>query len=76
MEAAVASPLKLDRAAAVFAPARRRSLLAVALDRLFEWQERAAQRRALLALDDRLLKDVGLTRADVEQEIRKPFWLP
>ncbi|HXV22906.1 MAG TPA: DUF1127 domain-containing protein [Alphaproteobacteria bacterium] len=42
--------------------------------RLLAWQERARQRRALLQLDDALLKDIGLTRADVERECGKPFW--
>jgi uncharacterized protein YjiS (DUF1127 family) len=37
-------------------------------------EERRQQRRALLALDERLLKDIGLTRADVEQECGKPLW--
>lgn len=36
-------------------------------------EERRRQRAALLALDDRLLKDIGLTRADVEGEWMKPF---
>jgi len=35
---------------------------------------RARERRALLALDDWVLKDVGLTRADVMYESDKPFW--
>ncbi|MBX6321735.1 MAG: DUF1127 domain-containing protein [Rhodospirillaceae bacterium] len=38
--------------------------------------ERARQRHALQSLDDRMLKDIGLTRADVEREVRKPFWRP
>lgn len=42
--------------------------------RIESWQERARQRRALLALDERLLKDIGLTRADAVREGRKPFW--
>ena len=41
---------------------------------LLRWQERARQRAALAALDDRMLKDIGLTRADVTQEVSKPFW--
>lgn len=36
--------------------------------------ERFRQRRALGQLDDRMLRDIGLTRLDVEQEITKPFW--
>ncbi|MEM7043800.1 MAG: DUF1127 domain-containing protein [Pseudomonadota bacterium] len=38
------------------------------------WLERHRQRNALNLLDDKMLKDVGLTRLDVEREIRKPFW--
>jgi uncharacterized protein YjiS (DUF1127 family) len=38
------------------------------------WSERSRQRRALLALDDRLLKDIGLSRTDVVHERMKPFW--
>ncbi len=37
-------------------------------------QDRAAQRRALAELDSHLLKDLGLTRADVARETAKPFW--
>jgi uncharacterized protein YjiS (DUF1127 family) len=35
---------------------------------------RARQRRSLVALSDHQLRDVGLTRSDVEQEVIKPFW--
>ncbi len=38
------------------------------------WRERWRQRQMLGALDDSLLKDIGLSRADVEQERAKPFW--
>ena len=44
------------------------------LDALLAWQQRAAERRHLAALDDRLLKDMGLSRADVAQELEKPMW--
>lgn len=37
-------------------------------------REHARQRHALLRLDDRLLRDVGLTRAEVEAEAGRPFW--
>ncbi|GAB4349184.1 MAG: hypothetical protein Kow006_10560 [Gammaproteobacteria bacterium] len=40
------------------------------------WQERANQRHRLLELDDRLLKDIGISRAEAEREARKPFWKP
>jgi uncharacterized protein YjiS (DUF1127 family) len=38
--------------------------------------ERARQRRALATLPDHALKDIGLTRDDVEAEIGKPWWRP
>ena len=38
------------------------------------WAERADQRRVLGTLDERMLKDIGLTRADVVDETSKPFW--
>jgi uncharacterized protein YjiS (DUF1127 family) len=47
-----------------------------ALDALFTWQERAAQRAHLSALEDRILRDIGLSRADVDHETSKPFWRP
>jgi uncharacterized protein YjiS (DUF1127 family) len=44
------------------------------IERILTWQERARQRRALESLDDRMLKDIGLSRADVMRECDKPFW--
>ena len=32
------------------------------------------ERRALQAMDDAALKDMGLSRADIEGELAKPFW--
>lgn len=46
-----------------------------AFDALGQWHDRRAQRRALARLDDRMLKDIGLTRGEVEFETAKPFWL-
>ncbi len=43
-------------------------------DILLAWQERAAQRRQLAAMSDRMLRDIGLSRADVAREFAKPFW--
>ena len=38
------------------------------------WLERARQRRALSELNDHMLRDIGLTRADAWAESEKPFW--
>ena len=37
-------------------------------------RERYRQRRQLLEMDDRELKDIGITREQAEQEGRKPLW--
>ena len=47
-----------------------------AVDLLLTWQQRARDRRQLEALNDRMLRDIGLTRADVFAEGSKPFWRP
>jgi uncharacterized protein YjiS (DUF1127 family) len=44
------------------------------LDLLAVWRKRCRQRAALAALDDWLLRDIGLTRADIIRECAKPFW--
>jgi uncharacterized protein YjiS (DUF1127 family) len=43
-------------------------------DTLHLWYERAASRRKLSTLNTHLLRDIGLTEADVWEEVRKPFW--
>jgi uncharacterized protein YjiS (DUF1127 family) len=40
------------------------------------WLDRARQRRRLAELSDHMLRDIGLTRADVWAESDKPFWRP
>jgi uncharacterized protein YjiS (DUF1127 family) len=35
---------------------------------------RYRQRRQLMEMDDRQLKDIGITPAEAEQEARKPIW--
>lgn len=45
-----------------------------ALEVLMTWQERASQRQGLRQMDDRLLSDMGLSRADVDREASIPFW--
>ncbi len=52
------------------------TLLVRLIDTLLDWQERARQRHHLSGLDDHLLRDIGLSRADVEHETAKPFWQP
>lgn len=46
------------------------------VDTLLRRMERARQRRHLAELDDRLLRDIGVSRAEVEAEISRPFWRP
>ncbi len=38
------------------------------------WNERITARRQLGELDNRMLQDIGLTRADIMREVDKPFW--
>ncbi|MGI9420305.1 MAG: DUF1127 domain-containing protein [Geminicoccaceae bacterium] len=45
-----------------------------AFRRLGHWAEARRQRQHLAMLDERLLRDIGISRADVEIEIKKPFW--
>ena len=49
--------------------------LTVLLNLLATWMERRRQRLSLDRLDDTLLRDIGLSRADVEGEVNKPFWM-
>ncbi|HUL08500.1 MAG TPA: DUF1127 domain-containing protein [Candidatus Acidoferrum sp.] len=45
-------------------------------DLVSTWYLRVRERRHLRALDDHMLKDIGVTRADVEFEVQKHFWRP
>jgi uncharacterized protein YjiS (DUF1127 family) len=47
-----------------------------AVDLLLTWQHRARDRQQLQSLSDHMLRDIGLTRADVFAEASKPFWRP
>lgn len=48
------------------------------LERIVEtpiaWLERMRERRELAELNDSMLKDIGISRADVEHVVTKPFW--
>jgi len=77
----LAPPPALAGGAAALLPAgatRRKTAPARTLRRALEtvvtWTERARMRRRLLTLDDRMLQDIGITRADVHGEAEKPFW--
>jgi uncharacterized protein YjiS (DUF1127 family) len=49
-------------------------LLLAGLGLVEGWLERRRQRRALLSLGEPMLKDIGLSRADVAGEAGKWFW--
>lgn len=41
---------------------------------LQEWHFRHRSRVKLASLDDRMLRDIGITRTEALQEAGKPFW--
>ena len=56
---------------------RRLSLVAVlraAMRQIKRWYELHRQRQQLASLNDEMLKDIGLSRADIEPEVNRPFW--
>ncbi len=59
-----------------FARTRRRAWRALerTCDLLLTWQERSRQRHELALLSDYMLRDIGLSRADVLAEATKRFW--
>ena len=62
-----------DAPATSFFGTVRRMAFAV-IDLLLTWQERANQRFHLQQMNDHMLKDLGISRADVHLEASKPFW--
>lgn len=38
------------------------------------WNQRIVERQQMLAMDDRLLRDIGISREEMLREARKPFW--
>ena len=77
MTTTLTSKCSLAGAAGTAAPRRAGSAAPIAqllLGRLSMWLQRARERRALYGLDDDMLKDIGLTRADIDLEAHKPFW--
>jgi uncharacterized protein YjiS (DUF1127 family) len=60
-----------------YAPWRRKEPLpplVAGLMLIARWIERSRQRRALAALDDHVLRDIGITRVEAVGEAEKPFW--
>ena len=59
-------------------PLRALRAVATCLLGLEQWSfvvlERARQRRALARLDERMLSDIGISRADALHEASKPCW--
>ena len=41
---------------------------------LREWRRRGRDRAQLALLDDRMLRDIGVSRSEVLAEVNKPFW--
>jgi uncharacterized protein YjiS (DUF1127 family) len=39
------------------------------------WETRYRTRKSLRDLDDHVLKDIGLSRAEAQKEAARPFWL-
>ncbi len=52
---------------------RSRPTLRGVLDRLATLNARHRDRTHLAELDDRMLRDIGLSRADVAEELRRPI---
>lgn len=49
-------------------------LMLRAWQRIERWRELSRERQALAALDDRLLRDIGLRRSDALREAARWFW--
>ena len=45
-----------------------------AVQAVARWFERSAQRRRLAMLEDRMLKDIGVSRSEAYRESSKWFW--
>lgn len=43
-------------------------------DVFMTWLDRSRQRQHLAELDERMLRDIGLSRGEVETEVTRRFW--
>jgi uncharacterized protein YjiS (DUF1127 family) len=41
---------------------------------VLRWRQLHHERQLLASLSDDALKDIGLSRADIQQEAERPFW--
>jgi uncharacterized protein YjiS (DUF1127 family) len=67
-------PLSVTQTAPASVWRRLRLVPVKMIDTILLWQERADQRAHLAGLDERALRDIGLSRADVARETSLPFW--
>ena len=69
------SPISVPRGLLFGGPSRWPiDIVFIVMETLILWSERSRQRRELAELNDRALKDIGLTRIDALRESAKPFW--
>jgi uncharacterized protein YjiS (DUF1127 family) len=75
------SAIRFEDAGGSVADARRHSALHSASHgvarvraKFHEWRRRASDRAQLAALDDRMLADIGISRAEAEFLANRPFW--
>lgn len=64
----------MPHAAVLSRPALSRRPAPGILSRLLAWSALSRSRRGLGALDDHLLRDVGLTREQARDESARPSW--
>jgi uncharacterized protein YjiS (DUF1127 family) len=71
LETATIAPQKVRRRAGRLSA---RQALSWIFARLRAWRQRSRGRAELARLDERMLRDIGITPGDVWEEINKPFW--
>jgi uncharacterized protein YjiS (DUF1127 family) len=49
-------------------------LLGDVIELALVWLQRSRERRELGTFSDHMLKDLGVSRADIDREVSKPFW--
>lgn len=67
-----------ERSASCYRPRSQRDQMAGIAARMMvtvrEWRRRSRGRAELASLDDRMLADIGITRAEAWYQAGKPFW--